>query len=76
MMPRVYGALVKPDPESEPVAAAVIAIDTTDDAYLVIDGFGWSWWAPMGEVRFVDDIITAAINQADEALRANQRVAA
>lgn len=73
LLPRTLAAIVKPDPESDAVAAAVIALDTAEDAYLVIDRTGESWWSPMSEVRFADDIITAAINRADETLRAMQR---
>ena len=76
MMPRIYSAIVTPDPESEPVAVAVMAMDTTEDAYLVVGPKGDSWWEPIQAVRFADDIITAAVNRADEALRANERVAA
>lgn len=75
LLPRVYAAIVTPDPESEPVAVAVMAMDTTEDAYLVVGPMGDSWWEPIQAVRFADDIITAAINRADEVLRATQREA-
>lgn len=75
-MPRLYSAILTPDPESEPVAVAVMAMDTTDDAYLVVGPQGDSWWEPIHAVRFADDIITAAINRADEALRTTRAVAA
>lgn len=52
---------------------AVLAMDTTDDAYLVIARDGTSHWAPFHQVRVVDATILAAANRGQEIAEAEQR---
>lgn len=74
LLPRVYAATALPDPEtSQPEPVAVLALDTTEDEYLVIGASGYSWWAPMAEVRFCDELVRSVVNRADELVRADQR---
>lgn len=69
LLPRVYAAVLPPTDVDMHRGVAVLAIDTTEDAYLVIDAGGSSEWVPMADVQFVDDILRTAINRGEEAGR-------
>lgn len=73
LMPRILAAIARPDPESAEVGVAILAMDTTDDAFLVIDRQGSSTWVPMGAVRVCDDQIAIAANHADDIRRKELR---
>jgi hypothetical protein len=45
---------------------AVLAMDTTKDAYLLIARDGNSYWAPITDVTIVDDTILFAANKGHE----------
>lgn len=69
LLPRILDAVELDDLGTLPHGVAALAIDATDDEYLVIDRGGNSRWVAMADVLIVDDLVRAASGRGEDMAR-------